>query len=136
METTEKEEVKYTLHKPEGYQKVALPGLTKWVQALRSGNYQQGTGSLHENGQYCCLGVLCETQGRLVGGSDGGETRTRLHVKNPLYATLSGCGSLPYVITVSISGGHHYRQLTYLNDTLHLTFPQIADILEEVYFEP
>ena len=37
----------------------------KWVDALRSGEYQQGTGYLkviHENGdaKYCCLGVLCE----------------------------------------------------------------------------
>lgn len=37
----------------------------KWIDALRSGEYQQGTGYLkviHENGdiKHCCLGVLCE----------------------------------------------------------------------------
>lgn len=35
-----------------------------WVEALRSGHYQQGTGNLHsvkDNEHfYCCLGVLCE----------------------------------------------------------------------------
>ena len=38
-----------------------------WVEALRSGNYEQGTEYLHQNykndfaqDQYCCLGVLCE----------------------------------------------------------------------------
>lgn len=35
-----------------------------WLTALRSGEYQQGTGRLHsraEGGdQYCCLGVLCD----------------------------------------------------------------------------
>lgn len=36
----------------------------KWVEALRSGNYQQGEGALKADTEdglvYCCLGVLCE----------------------------------------------------------------------------
>lgn len=36
----------------------------KWVEALRSGKYKQGTGSLceitHSGEHYCCLGVLCD----------------------------------------------------------------------------
>ena len=36
----------------------------QWVEALRSGKYQQGTAALrkHKDGQdqYCCLGVLCD----------------------------------------------------------------------------
>jgi hypothetical protein len=33
----------------------------RWVDALRSGEYQQGVGSLRTGGdKYCCLGVLCE----------------------------------------------------------------------------
>lgn len=36
----------------------------KWLNALRSGNFQQGTGKLRDsNGNYCCLGVLCEITG-------------------------------------------------------------------------
>lgn len=35
----------------------------KWVAALRSGNYQQGQGSLRTENRYCCLGVLCEITG-------------------------------------------------------------------------
>ncbi len=32
----------------------------KWVAALRSGSYVQGTGMLRSEGnQFCCLGVLC-----------------------------------------------------------------------------
>jgi hypothetical protein len=31
-----------------------------WVDALRSGTYEQGKGALCKGGQYCCLGVLCE----------------------------------------------------------------------------
>ena len=32
----------------------------KWVNALRSGEYQQGSGALHPQDKYCCLGVLCD----------------------------------------------------------------------------
>lgn len=33
----------------------------QWVEALRSGKYEQGRGVLRNNeGQYCCLGVLAE----------------------------------------------------------------------------
>lgn len=32
-----------------------------WVEALRSGKYQQGTDYLHRlDDTYCCLGVLCD----------------------------------------------------------------------------
>jgi hypothetical protein len=35
--------------------------MTKWVAALRSGKYEQGTNVLRsEWGSYCCLGVLCD----------------------------------------------------------------------------
>lgn len=32
----------------------------KWLEALRSGEYKQGTGHLNRGRRYCCLGVLCE----------------------------------------------------------------------------
>jgi hypothetical protein len=32
----------------------------KWVAALRSGEYEQGSGVLNKDGKLCCLGVLCE----------------------------------------------------------------------------
>ena len=31
-----------------------------WVEALRSGKYQQGRDRLRTNDEYCCLGVLCD----------------------------------------------------------------------------
>lgn len=34
---------------------------TKWVAALRSGDYRQGRGTLRSSAdEYCCLGVLCD----------------------------------------------------------------------------
>ena len=38
-----------------------------WVEALRSGEYQQGRSALCEGGQYCCLGVACEVYQKHVG---------------------------------------------------------------------
>jgi hypothetical protein len=37
----------------------------KWINALRSGKFQQGTGCLWDSkdNSYCCLGVLCEITG-------------------------------------------------------------------------
>lgn len=35
----------------------------KWVEALRSGEYQQGVMYLKRDGCFCCLGVLCEVAG-------------------------------------------------------------------------
>jgi hypothetical protein len=39
--------------------------MKKWVKALRSGKFKQGTGTLKQynskgDAQHCCLGVLCE----------------------------------------------------------------------------
>ena len=31
-----------------------------WLEALRSGKYKQGRGSLKEGNKYCCLGVACD----------------------------------------------------------------------------
>lgn len=37
----------------------------KWLKALRSGDYKQGTGQLRDSTDcFCCLGVLCDVQGR------------------------------------------------------------------------
>jgi hypothetical protein len=35
----------------------------KWVKALRSGEYQQGTSALRRVDEFCCLGVLADMIG-------------------------------------------------------------------------
>lgn len=35
------------------------PKQQAWVDDLRSGNFAQGRSKLHNNGAFCCLGVLC-----------------------------------------------------------------------------
>jgi hypothetical protein len=34
-----------------------------WIEALRSGKYQQAKSFLKTDDGYCCLGVLCDIQG-------------------------------------------------------------------------
>lgn len=57
----------------------------KWVSALRSGDYSQASGELHDrqNGGYCCLGVLCKVMGAEFGDAvenDEGEWKTHDYV--------------------------------------------------------
>jgi|SRR6185436_2774286 len=35
----------------------------KWVEALRSGKYEQGKRALRKGNSFCCLGVLCDVMG-------------------------------------------------------------------------
>lgn len=36
----------------------------RWINALRSGKYKQGTGALRDSkNKFCCLGVLCDLLG-------------------------------------------------------------------------
>lgn len=44
----------------------------KWVEALRSGRYSQTRGALRDEDGYCCLGVLCDVQGRKWERRSGG----------------------------------------------------------------
>lgn len=47
----------------------------KWVEALRSGEYNQGKGRLRQANQYgsyyCCLGVLRDLYPNLIKGQNG-----------------------------------------------------------------
>lgn len=38
-----------------------------WVEALRSGKYQQGRGELRCDDTFCCLGVLCDLHAKATG---------------------------------------------------------------------
>jgi hypothetical protein len=48
----------------------------QWVEALRSGQYEQGKGNLNKNGKFCCLGVLCELLELEKGFDESGEGKT------------------------------------------------------------
>lgn len=93
----------------------------KWIEALRSGKYAQGRGSLRvgENA-YCCLGVLCD----LVDGSRWARTDRGFFQYGPSTSLAPP--------TVSVGTGLQagsQLDLINLNDS-GKSFPEIADYIE------
>lgn len=120
-----------------------------WVAALRSGKYEQGKGMLAaqdspaEPVQYCCLGVLCDVmemnyrlvestfkRGRMVRVYEfaGQEERTALPSIFAHSVGLTSCD--PQIQIENREGVVLRRYLSEFNDTLDLTFDQIADLIE------
>lgn len=113
----------------------------RWVEALRSGKYEQGRRILKNvENEYCCLGVLCDLY--LIDNNkkwkskdtiQGTETlcekeRFALPEKVMKWAGLSftGCDDKEVVI----SKKSQTYTLAYANDTEKYSFEKIADIIE------
>jgi hypothetical protein len=104
-----------------------------WIEALRSGEYQQGTSALNANGKFCCLGVLCEVfikqhPGAIDVVERDGKTR---------YG--ASCVYLPFEVMqaaqLSVKSPQVeyfgiYRTLAELNDN-EMPFSKIADLIGE-----
>lgn len=93
--------------------------MRKWIAALRSGKYDQGRGQLATINGYCCLGVACEISGLPYGASYAElplAVRDWLGIEsyNPNLLGVGACA-------------------TVANDTLHMSFAEIADALEKTY---
>lgn len=96
---------------------------TKWLKALRSGQYKQGTKRLYDADSYCCLGVLSKIQGRLDGAYDGIDgSDLLLSVDNPH----------EFLNDTEICSIGAARNLAGINDT-GATFAEIADIIEYAF---
>lgn len=97
----------------------------QWVEALRSGRYRQGKGSLRAEGAYCCLGVLCDVVGEVPIDEDedfGYDKSLPINV-----AEMVGLGDvLDPIVTVDDGYNTH---LSSLNDD-GLPFTKIADLIE------
>ena len=73
----------------------------KWIKALKSGNYKQGSGSLkryYENiePRYCCLGVACSVAGvpeEYISGEWIDENNFDLDGFSKIPKVLQGCGA-------------------------------------------
>jgi hypothetical protein len=94
---------------------------SKWVEALRSGNYEQGRGLLRAEDQYCCLGVLCEVAG----------IECTLSESDGVYA-FDGESQLPRDDTYNALGlsSKIGENLAYKND-YGRSFSEIADYIEQ-----
>lgn len=104
----------------------------KWVKALRSGSFQQTTGSLRriepwveKDVGYCCLGVACELYQQEVGG---------LNISNPGTGCLTYDGMtsyLPHLVREWLGIGEKFMQkLAWKNDNGY-SFQAIANFIED-----
>ena len=89
-----------------------------WIEALRSGKYEQCRGALRKGDTFCCLGVACDLIDK-----DGWE-------KNDMFGMGwkgTGCEStdLPFI------NSDEAISLSELNDTARLSFEEIADYIED-----
>ncbi len=115
----------------------------KWVEALRSGEYEQGKNSLVIKSEYslsyCCLGVLCD----LVAKEEDGYEWIEKDSMYPIMKTPKGDASenLPPGELAELVGLERRAPelmldgdkigLIVLNDKEGLSFTQIADLIEE-----
>jgi hypothetical protein len=117
----------------------------KWIDALESGNYEQGKGELKAPSGFCCLGVACEIDPDVkYSNSDldyafngySADTELPYGYKSEL-GLLQGCGGAENktVIykgsTVRDGEGTVARSLITLNDQCSFTFKQIARVLRD-----
>jgi hypothetical protein len=119
----------------------------RWVNALRSGDYVQGTHCLlSESGSYCCLGVLCdlymkESNEEMVWEATEDSNGDKMKVGSFLgYTTIlpepimEWAGLIdqsPSVIYVDMDGDRGYFMLSNLNDDYEASFHDIAELIEE-----
>lgn len=99
----------------------------KWVEALRSGRYEQAQGTLQRTGEeagYCCLGVLCDVVAP--------DSWVDEDVQAVLFHT-PGYGAMPSPSVYQASGLTiaDSEALALKNDVQHLSFNEIADWIEE-----
>lgn len=96
----------------------------RWLAALRSGDYKQGTDRLRIENTFCCLGVLCDLYAQ--------ETKTDWIVDEiGNYEFLEGWGALPLDVQdwaqlPQIMG----RYISSLNDE-GKRFEELADLIEQ-----
>jgi hypothetical protein len=131
----------------------------KWVDALRSGKFEQGQGFLHKSdGKMCCLGVACEVMGleRLnpldstaLGYSYGDIHHSTMPRDSdivrmgldPLGVSFVGAARsvnlderLTAIIEVyAVQRPHSSQFFAFMNDDLNCTFENIADYIEVTF---
>jgi hypothetical protein len=119
-----------------------------WLQALRSGDYQQGRSYLRTGDGFCCLGVLCDLAvkaGVTSWDAPRGprpEEWVRTNAPDSIQGIEGHIGLLPPTVQkwaglegtdsprVFPNGSHGPVALSRLNDELRYDFTRIADLVE------
>ena len=111
-----------------------------WIEALRSGQYQQTSGLLRSDNGFCCLGVACDISGlsewqeNFAPNEDG--------IPFVYYSYLDAPDVLPKEVLewLGLKGpqgllrNHVFNDLAHANDK-NLSFEQIADLIESEFLE-
>lgn len=115
--------------------------ILKWVEALESGEYKQGIGSLRVGDNYCCLGVACEVA--ILNGvkMDHLVTSSALHTYDGEYTTLPRSMRMWLGIDIAqvpVDFNNDELQLssswcTELNDCYGKNFVEIAQCIRQTY---
>lgn len=119
--------------------------MKRWIKALRSGKYKQGTGTLKQydskgNAQHCCLGVLCELYNQEMRKNKKKTIPEKIYDNDSNfsfgYTRFDGsCDGLPKSVrdwsgVKNTIGQFETENLADLNDTGR-KFKTIADIIEK-----
>lgn len=109
----------------------------KWIAALRSGEYQQGTNHLKYGDHFCCLGVLTDLYIKEKGLTWDSKSPGSINGLSaiPSWDVVSWAGlneaNPSVIVPESIRGetGCTCDSLAQMNDRGY-TFEQIADVIE------
>lgn len=112
-----------------------------WIEALESGEFDQGKSQLRDGSHYCCLGVavvVAERAGVTVGGFDWGDNATwgglpEIETFYGLQETVAGCHQPSLPIAPPYSRFDRRAWCSEANDDLGLSFVEIAVLLREDY---
>lgn len=107
-----------------------------WIEALRSGKYQQGNGYLRTiDDKYCCLGVACEILGiestvSLSGIAYFYGESKMINILPTEAAKALGINNIGQFESYNDNNNKH-TSLWELNDVDQLSFNEIADFIEK-----
>lgn len=113
----------------------------KWVKALRSGDYDQGDGMLRDKqGNFCCLGVLCNLHAQTHPKIAAKETDPLEYLGRDVdlpdevqeWAEMNHTDGVPRGDVGIHIRGNYYSCLATANDE-GVDFEDIADWIEENY---
>lgn len=109
----------------------------KWVAALRSGDYEQGSGRLRDDRGMCCLGVLCDLHSHETGAAAWSDGETGWDYATEKYTLPKSVIQWAGLATANprIDPADELSALANYNDGAaqkpQTRFPEIADLIEK-----
>ncbi len=102
---------------------------SKWIKALRSDKYKQGTDQLKTDSTFCCLGVLCDIYLKEHGKEWGNKSRIYPEL-SILPMDVQRWAGLAWADPLIRDHSGFDTPISTLNDEEMLSFSKIADLIE------